>query len=83
MRLARGSTSRAQSPYRTTDEVAPPGSESPVEPSVVGVLLFVFGCSSLRVALFVCRADHFGVEPMLALGAAAAFAYHLARALIR
>jgi hypothetical protein len=79
MRLGRRSSSGARSPYRVPGHVALSEAEarSSSEPSLVGVLLFVLGCSLLRVGLFLFQPEHFGVDPMLALAVAAASGYYL------
>ncbi len=85
MRFGRESRSSVGSPYRVPGEVPRPdaGSGAPVEPSVVGILLFVLGCSLLRFGLFVFRSERFGVDPMLALATATVSAECLVRLLRR
>ena len=72
------------SPYRVPPRAAPGttgGREPRIEPSVIGVLLAVLGCSLARFGLFIWRNESHGSDGVLALAASAVTAYYLSRLL--
>ena len=71
------------SPYRVPAMAAPEGVGAPrVDRTVVFVLLFVLGCSLLRLGLFVLHREHHASDALLALAASSTSAYYL-RCLLR
>ena len=87
--LARGAAGGATasapraSPYRVPPVDAGESGAPPAQGDVstLAVLLFVLGCSLLRLVLFAVGPERFGVDPALALAASAASAYHVSRLL--
>jgi hypothetical protein len=74
-------TSRLRaSVYRVPAETVEGEARKPALPvETVAVLLWVLACSLLRFGLFVFRGERVGIDPVLALAAAWASVYTLAR----
>jgi hypothetical protein len=78
MRPARGPQAKPDSPYRVPAMSAPEVAGAPrIDRTVLGVLIFVLGCSLLRFGLFVLHGERHGPDALLALAASCASAYYL------